>query len=159
MYTANGAKIFIGPSVTEQAADTTAEFAALTYVEVGYVESIGAYGDTASEVTAAVLGDGRTRKAKGARNSGTLPITCLDQPDDLGQLALVAAEAQNSANYALKIVLPNRLNATGADQIDYMRVLVMSKSLDVGANDHIVRRTFNAGINSQIYTVAPTAGV
>lgn len=157
IFTATGTKIFIGPSVTN-ATDTAAEFAALTWTEVGLVESIGEYGDQSSAVTGAVLGDGRNRKAKGARDAGELSIQVFHAGDDVGQQALIAAEATYS-NYAFKVILPNRLNATGTDEIQYFRGLVMSKRLNVGGNDNLVRDTFNVGVNSPIVVVAATSGV
>ncbi len=157
IFTATGAKLYIGPSVTN-AVDTVGEYAALTpWTEVGLVSTLGEYGDESSEVTFAVLGDGRIRKAKGARNAGTLAITVAHAADDTGQQAMVAAEATYS-NYAFKIVLPNRLNATGTDEIQYFRGLVMSKRLNVGSNDSVVTDTYNVGVNSEVLSVAPTAG-
>jgi hypothetical protein len=156
IFTATGTKIFIGPSVTN-ATDTTAEFAALSWTEVGLVESLGEYGDQSSSVTFAVIGDGRTRKAKGARDAGSVTITVAHDTTDAGQAALIAAEATYN-NFAFKVVLPNRLNVTGTDEIQYFRGLVMSKRLNVGGNDNVVRDTYEVGINSPVYVVAPTAG-
>jgi len=156
IFTATGAKIFIGPSVLA-ATDTAAEFAALTWTEIGLVESIGEYGDESSAVTFNAIGDGRTRKAKGSRDAGTLAITCAHDATDVGQVAVVAAEATYN-NFAFKVALPNRLNATGADEIDYFRGLVMSKRLNVGGNDNVVRINFSVGINSPIIVVPPTSG-
>src|SRR5690242_14570483 len=124
IFTATGTKVYIGPSVTN-ATDTAAEFAALTWTEIGLIESIGEFGDQSSSVTGAVIGDGRMRKAKGARDAGELAITVFHAGDDVGQAALEAAEA-SYANFAFKVVLPNRLNATGTDEIRYFRGLVMS---------------------------------
>lgn len=157
IFTATGTKIFIGPSVTN-ATDTAAEFAALSWTEVGLVESLGEYGDQSSAVTFAVIGDGRTRKAKGARDAGSVTITVGHDSADVGQAALIAAEATYN-NYAFKVVLPNRLNVSGTDEIQYFRGLVMSKRLNVGGNDNVVKDTFEVGINSPVYVVAATAGV
>lgn len=156
IFTATGTKVYIGPSVTN-ATDTAAEFAALTWVEIGLVESIGEYGDQSSSVTGAVLGDGRQRKAKGARDAGELALVVFHAGDDVGQQALIAAEATYNS-YAFKVVLPNRLNVTGTDEIQYFRGLVMSKRLNVGGNDNLVRDTYNTAVNSPIYVVAATAG-
>ena len=156
IFTATGAKVFIGPSVTT-ATDSTAEFAALSWTEIALVETIGEYGDESAAVTFAAVGDGRTRKAKGARDAGTLALTVAHAADDVGQQALEAAEGTYN-NFAFKVTLPNRLNATGTDEVNYFRGLVMSKRLNVGGNDNVVRNTYNVGVNSQIYVVAPTAG-
>lgn len=161
VYTASGTKFYIGPSITG-ATDTLAEFISLdtggAFVEIGLVEDGGEYGDSASLVTFAALGDARIRASKGARDAGELPLVVGDDPTDPGQVALVAAEATN-LNYAFKVVSPNRLNATGTDELEYFKVLVSSKRKRVGTNDNIVRRTFTAKINSPIYRQLPTAGV
>ncbi len=157
IYTSTGAKLFIGPSATS-ATDTAAEYAALMpWTEIGMVSTIGEFGDESSEVTFAVLGDGRIRKAKGARNAGTLAVTVAHTLDDDGQTAMIAAEATYN-NYAFKVELPNKLNATGTNEIQYFRGLVMSKRLNVGSSDSVVTSTYNIGVNSPIVTVEPTAG-
>ena len=90
IFTATGTRVFIGPSVTNTT-DTAAEFAALTWTEINLLENIGEYGDESSSVTGAVIGDGRVRMAKGARNAGTLSVTGFHDATDTGQQALVAA--------------------------------------------------------------------
>ena len=88
LYTASGSKLYIAPSVAAEPADAAA-YAALTWVEVGFLSNIGEYGDEASLQTGAVIGDARVRKAKGSRDAGTLTITVYPDPDDLGQAALI----------------------------------------------------------------------
>lgn len=156
IFTASGTKIFIGPSTATTPADAAA-YAALTWTEVGLVETIGEYGDESSAVTFAALGDGRMRKGKGARDAGTLAVTVAHDPTDVGQQALEAAEGTNN-NFVFKVVLPNRLTASGTDEINYFKGLVMSKRLNVGGNDNVVRRTFSIAVNSALTVVAPTAG-
>jgi hypothetical protein len=154
LYTASGTKVSIGPSTTATT-DTAVEFAALSWTDIGLVESIGAFGDQSSTVSGAVIGDARTRKAKGARDAGEMTITVFDGPDDTGQQALVAAEATNN-NYAFRLVAPNRLTTGGTDGIEYFRGMVMGKRKNFGGNDNLVRRTFAVGINSPIIEVLPT---
>jgi len=154
IFTATGTKISIGPGMATTPANAAA-YAALSYTEIGLVESVGEYGDEASAVTFAAIGDGRMRKAKGARDAGTLAITVGYSQDDDGQAALEAAEGLNS-NYAFKIVLQNRLTPGGTDEVHYFKGLVMSKRNNVGGNDNVVRRTFNVAVNSPLVVVAPT---
>lgn len=141
IFTATGAKFFVGRSVASTPANAAA-YAALTgWTEVGLVESLGEYGDEATAVTFAALSDGRQRKGKGVR--------------DAGQQALDSAEATNN-NFAFKVVLPNRLTTGGTDEVQYFKGLVMSKRLNVGANGNVVKRTFNIGVNSPLTTTLPT---
>jgi hypothetical protein len=154
VFTATGAKVFIAPSQATTPANAAA-YAALTWTEITMLESIGEYGDQSTVVTAAVIGDGRMRKAKGARDAGETPLVVFPIYADAGQAALIAAEATYSL-YPIKIVLPNRLSSGGTDQIDYFMALVTSKRKNVGANDNIVRETHTLAVNSAITTTAPT---
>ncbi len=154
--TPSGTKIYIGPSQATTPANASA-YAALTWTEIGMVRSVPAYGDSASTVTGATVGDGRIRKAKGARDAGDAEIVVYPDPADTGQAALVAAEATN-LYFPIKIVNPDRLNATGTDGIDYFMALITSKRGSGGENDTVVTRTFGCAVTSAITEVAPTAG-
>jgi len=154
IFTANSTKVYVSTSVVAEPADAAA-YALLAWTEIGGIESLGAYGDEANIATIALLGDARIRKAKGARDAGTLELTTAKWADDVGQIALIAGEGTNF-NYPFKIVLPNRLLVAGTDEIDYLIGLISSKRENVGTNDNVVRRTFNVAINSKVTVVAPT---
>lgn len=151
IVTANGTRYYIGPaSGASTNYDTLAEFEAVTvWTEVGLIENLGEFGDEASAVTGAALGDGRIRKAKGARDAGTKSVVVFHDPTDAGQAAMETAEATND-NYVFKVVLPDG-PAGYSDTIQYYRGLVMSRRLNVGTNDNILRVTFNVGVNSEIF--------
>lgn len=149
-----GTRVYISTSVTAEPADAAA-YAALAWTEIGDVESLGDYGDEAPILTAQTLQDERVFKAKGARDAGTLAITCLDRPDDAGQIAAIAAEA-TKFNYPFKVVLPNRLTVSGTDQTEYLIGLVSSKRVTVGDNSSFIKRMFQVAINSKVTTVAAT---
>jgi hypothetical protein len=152
LFTATGATFEIGPTAADTV-DTASEFAALTpYVVVGLIESYGEIGDQSSIVTGAVVGDGRMRKAKGARDAGDFTVTCFHAGTDAGQLALIAGEA-TYLNYAFRITFPN-VGSTAEKQ--YFRGLITSKRVNIGANDNLVRDTFTIAVNSPIVVVAPT---
>ncbi len=152
----NGVKIFIAPQAATVPANAAA-YAALTWTEIGLVESLGEYGDAAAAVNFTSLGDGRVRKGKGSRDAGDLTITCGHDASDVGQQALVAAEATNF-RYPFKVQYPNKLNATGTDEMHYFVGKVMSKRNSGAAVNDVVRRTFTIAIDSAITEVAPTAG-
>lgn len=149
---AAGTKIYIGPQVT-QAVDTVGEFDALAWQEVGLVENGGEFGDESAAVTGAALGDSRMRKAKGARDAGTVALVCFHDPQDVGQVALEAAE-QTNKNYAFKVDIPDAPGTGWSNSIYYFRGLVMSRRKNVGTNDNIIRNTYNIGINSLVLTKA-----
>jgi len=149
IITASGTRFYIGAAATSSV-DTIEEFEATSgWVEVGLIESLGEYGDQSNDVTFAAIGDSRMRHAKGARDAGTLTVTCAHDPLDAGQAALEDAEGTNN-NYLFKVVLPDG-PAGYSDTIQYFRGLVMSKRKNVGSNDNVVRNNYNIGINSEIY--------
>lgn len=151
IQTTSGARFFISNSSITSAIDSIAEFEATSqWIEVGLVEDLGELGDEASAVTGAAIGDGRIRKAKGARDAGTLAVICFHDPIDVGQLALIAAEGTNN-NYGFKIILPDSPSQAYSDTIQYFRGLVMSKRLRLGTNDNIMRRMVNIGVNSEVF--------
>jgi hypothetical protein len=146
IITASGTKFEIGP-VAADAVDTVAEFDALTpYVVVGKVESIGDYGDERAAVTFNEIGAGRISKAKGSADAGTIALTVAYVPNDPGQIALEAAQA-NINNFAFRVTFPD-------GSIQYFQGLVMGKKRSIGTADNVLKRTFNIGINSPIYDKA-----
>jgi hypothetical protein len=144
--TASGTIVYIG---TTALASTLTEFEADTWIPIGENENLGEFGDQSSEVTFAAIGDGRVRRSKGARDAGTMQIVVARDPNDVGQNAMIAAEATNF-NYNFKVVHADAINENWSDTIEYFRGLVMSKRTNVGTNDNVVRRTFNVGINTAI---------
>ncbi len=153
--TASGSKIYIGPAVTS-ATDTLMEFQQITaWVEIGLVENMGEVGDESAAVSGAAIGDSRIRKAKGARDAGTMALVCFHDPDDTGQLAVEDAETSDN-NYAFKVVLADG-PAGETNSILYFRGLVMSQRINVGTNDNIMRRNFNIGVNSPVIYNPATA--
>jgi hypothetical protein len=152
IQTTSGSKFFISAAAAASTVDTVAEYEALTFTEVGEVEDLGNVGDVSTEVTGAAIGDSRIRKAKGARNAGTMNVICFDSvPSDTGQTALINAE-KTVDNYAFKVEFP--APAYGTPEIWYFRGLVMSNELRLGTNDNIRRKAFNIGVNSAI-TIDP----
>jgi hypothetical protein len=149
-YSAGGAKISICTTAQYVEPASIATYSALTWQEIGDVESIGEYGDEAQILTAATLQDSRVFKAKGARDGGTLSLTCLDRPDDTGQQALITAEGVNPGMFAFKVELPT---TPGASNINYFCAKISSKRLNVGTAANIVRRGFNLAITTQVLQV------
>lgn len=156
IFTASGTTLAIGASVATEPANAAAYATATSAATlIGFIESVGEFGDESAAIDFAVLGDGRVRKAKGARNAGALAVTCAHIADDVGQIALLAAELTYN-QYPFKMVLPNKLTSGGTNEIIYFMGIVMSKRFNVGGNDNVVRRTFNIGVTSGLTTVAPT---
>lgn len=150
--TASGTRVYIGASITATDADTLAEFEAMSaWTEIGLIESVGEFGDQSNEVTFSALGDARVRRSKGARDAGTMAVTCGHDPTDVGQAAVEAAE-QTNFNYAFKVELPDAPAAGYSNTQIYFRGLVMSRRKNVGTNDNVIRNNYNIGINSELFT-------
>jgi hypothetical protein len=147
--TATGWKLYIG---TTLAADDQTEYVADSYTEVGLVETLGSFGDQASGVTFSSLGDGRVRKAKGARDAGTMSITCAHEPTDAGQAAMIAAQRTSDA-YNIKV---EANDSAGTDSVFFFRAFVRSARLNVGGNDNVVRREFELDIDTEVTEILAT---
>jgi hypothetical protein len=141
--TSAGAKVYIGPVTTAE--DETA-LAALTYVLVGKVESIGEIGPQAQDVTFIPLDGTDVQHLKGATDNGATTVTCGRLPLDPGQLALKAA-SKTKFEYALKIVLADASDANDTDTVIYVRGPVMSGRLNVGGGNDVTKTTYAVGNN------------
>ncbi len=147
-----GAKIYIGP-VT--AAATVSAYAALTWVEIGGVESIGEFGDTASQITFTGLGDNRVQKLKGAYDAGDLTVAAAWGPLDAGQIAARAAAATKFA-YAIKVTFEDSADANDTDSVFYFHARVMSAKKSVGGANNVMMENYNIAISTAIYASLST---
>jgi hypothetical protein len=152
--TAGGAKLYIG-GPNQNRNSVLADYEADSYVEVGEVEDMGEFGDSADPISFTALSDGRTRKFKGPRDAGTQNIVVGDDPTDEGQLALEGAEGEN-LNYNFKVELNDKLTLNGENSVHYFIGMVMSKRRNVGNVSNVVRRTFVVGVNSAITSTDPS---
>lgn len=148
----SGAMLYIGSAGESE---NLSQFLADTFVEVGELEDLGEFGDQSEQVTFASLADGRIRKLKGTRDAGTMPVTVGNDMTDAGQIAMEAAEAE-PLNYQFKIVLNDKLTIGGSGSEHYFFGKVMSKRINVGTANNVVRRSFSVDIDSVITSVDPT---
>ncbi len=141
--TSEGSTVFIGPVTT---ATTESALAALTYVEVGKVESIGEFGPQAQDVSFTPLKGPSVQHLKGAIDNGLLPVVCAHDPLDAGQIAYRAAAA-TKFEYAIKIVLADTADDNDSPTTFYGRGPVFSKRANVGGANDVTKRTFSHGLN------------
>lgn len=105
LYPVAGAKFYIGPavnSVPDDADVDVTDFSSVTFVEIKGWQTMGAIGDAATLISEDVISSGRTLKAKGTRNAGSMQNNFIILPNDVGQIALIAAEASDN-NFPFKI--------------------------------------------------------
>lgn len=152
--TAAGAKIYIG-GVNTNRESVIGDYLADSYIEVGEVEDLGEFGDESETIPFTALSDSRTRKFKGPRDAGTMPIVVGDDMTDEGQTAMEAAEA-TPFDYNFKVVLNDAITLGGSGSQHYFIGKVMTKRRNVGNASNVIRRNFAVAINSAITPVDPT---
>lgn len=130
-------------------ADTISEYAALTWVELTGVETIGEFGDAAQAVSFTLLAEGRVRKLKGARDAGDIQVQCAHDPLSASQAA-VKGFADTNYSYAFKTVLSDAADANDTDSVFYFAGKVMSSRLNPGDANTPTRRTYNIGIDTEV---------
>ncbi|HFF6004468.1 hypothetical protein [Stenotrophomonas maltophilia] len=135
-----GSKLFI--CVLPQNADLTAtEFAALTFVQVKKVGSIGERGINTNVVQYDTLDTLVALKGKGITNAGDPQIEVAEDLKDPGQVAMRAAGAPDVPDtYAFKIE-----RADGS--IEYLRGLVTGPNVPGGRNEDFILNTYTLGLN------------
>jgi len=142
-----GSKFFI--CVTPQNEDLTqAEFAALTYVQVKKVGSVGERGINTNIVTYDTWDTSVSLKGKGITNAGDPPVEVAEDLTDPGQIAMRAAGAPDVPDaYAFKVE-----RADGS--VEYLRGLVAGPNVPGGRNEDFVLNTYTLGLNQPPLVVA-----
>lgn len=105
LYPVAGAKIFMGPAVSNVPDDADineALFSSVVFTEIKGWQTMGAIGDAAALITESIISSGRDWKGKGTRNAGSMQNNFVILPEDDGQIALIAAE-KTDYNYPFKL--------------------------------------------------------
>ena len=123
------------------------------WVQIGEVENMGEFGDTASNITFSSIEDARVRKMKGSRDAGQMSLACGFDARDAGQIALRAAQA-SKFYYAFKVVTSDQRLDTDTPTIFYFNALVESEKTNYGATNNIIKQTFMLAINTEVLEVA-----
>ncbi|MDR7147057.1 hypothetical protein [Rhizobium sp. BE258] len=154
-----GSKVFIGGVLASKNSDfVVADFSAVTWVEIGQLESIGTFGDTAAEITFDNIGLGRTQKLRGNKNAGNMELVMGIDAADAGQIALLAAFNTNY-DYAFKVEFTDKPN-TGASPKNSTRQFigkVMSASEALDTANSVAKMTASIGVNSNVVRTAASA--
>lgn len=149
--TGAGTRIHIGPRLTaalpKDHEAAVALLAAITYVEIGEVESIGDIGDTINDVAFAGLASGRATHLKGLADAGSVELSIGFDAGDAGQMALVQAFLDRSRyDYPIKVVYVD-------GETDYFAAKVMSNKKTGISVEGVLKRTVSLGVNSEVYEV------
>lgn len=149
IFAAAKSKIYIGTTAAKT--DATG-YASDTWTEIGQVEDIGEFGDKAEQIKWTALGDSRVRKLKGARDAGTVEVTCGFDATDAGQTALRTA-ADDDVGYNFKVALNNKLATNGS--VFYFNALVNGSPMKMGNVNDVVRQVFSLDVTSTVIPVDP----
>lgn len=151
--TAASSKLYIGNSATS-AVDTAGEFEDLNLIEVGEIESIGAFGDQAQLVTFTSLSERRVKKFKGAKDAGDITLTLGRDPSDTGQAAIRTAEGTDF-DYGFKVTLNDGSDGSPSSPTTfYFRGKVMGYTTEIGDANSVVMSSVTIAITSEIIELA-----
>lgn len=152
LFATMGTDVYIGQVKASQSTPFVAgDFAGQSWTPIGWLESIGEFGDESSEITFDAIGEGRTQKLKGIRNAGNMDLVMGIVDDDAGQIALLAAEAEID-DYAFKVVFNNAPSGgTPAERYFIGKVMTARERLDTANN--VARRGGRIAINSNVVRV------
>lgn len=135
----------VSVSITAPATHNTAGFDALTWTQVGELESIGDVAIQHASVTFPNLCTGKTSTLKGTEEGITLPIGVGLDRDDAGQVIMTAARA------SLTQILSLKISEANGDAL-YLRAYVMGETITYGDGNSVKRASYSLGV------VAPASG-
>lgn len=152
IFATAGATVDIGQVKSAQSANfVAADFAAQSWVNIAWIESIGAFGDEAAEITFEAISEERVQKLKGTRNAGNLELVCAIDTSDDGQATLRGAETEDY-DYAFRITFDDAaVGGTASKRYFIAKVMTAREQLD-GANN-VTKLNSTLAINSNIVRV------
>ena len=158
LIASKGTKFYLSATaVTMTGVDNTdlASFDALSWTEVGMIESIGEFGPENSIGSFTPLGTGTACKYAGSTDNGELSLSIAKTMTDTGLLALIARQG-NPAEAAFKVELSEVGTTTGGHAVPakYHRYcfngLVKSARVTLGSGDDVVKVSVAIPITGEI---------
>jgi hypothetical protein len=149
--TSRGTAVAISTTAAASTIDTIAEVEGLTWTDVGEIETIGPLGDTANLVNFVSIDDARVRKLPGARDAGTMTVTCAFDIADTGQTAMKTAQTSDN-EYGFRVTRNDTPAGGTTPTIQYFRGRVGSERIETGGADDVTKIVFDVAANSAIYT-------
>lgn len=133
-------------------------FAALTWVEIGYVGNRGDIGADDNIINYSTMGEAVQSKAKGQKDAGSFEIECAYEATDPGQIIMRAAAATRST-YAVKVEYSDA-PASGAapkNTIKYVLSLIGGPTHSGGGVDDFVVETYSINVTDQDVVTVPAS--
>jgi len=120
-------------------------FAALTFVNVGEIVSLGEHGATYALVTHSPLDSRRVKKFKGSVNDGSMALALGMDIADAGQVLLIAGAD------GVAVDTEHSVEITYQDgSIEYFTCMVMSYTRNPSTIDTIIGANVTVELNNQI---------
>lgn len=158
IFAGAGTNFFLTSTTTPPATNDAAGYAALTFIPIGCISSLGSFGKTYNAATIDCLVDGATHTLKGTLSRGTLEVTVALDDTSAAFTALETAVADKSTGlYHFKIVLPNKQASAGKDAVRYFSGRVMSNVENVTGSNDVVTQTISISIETNLVKVNSTA--
>lgn len=157
IFTGAGTIVSITPASTPPATEDAAGYAALTYVELGCVETLGTFGSTRNQTEFTCLADGAIQRLPGAVDRGQLEMT-IAYDDTTTAFPVLRDAVDSGLTHYIKIELPNKQNETGTNAIWYFGGKVTANAVNVAGADDVVTTTTTITINTKPVVVDSTAG-
>lgn len=156
MFATRGSKLYIGSAPIEPSYTgdlLAAAYTGQTWTEIGGLEKIGAFGDTAEIIESDQIGVARTIKMKGVRDAGNLEVVAALIATDVGQIAVVAAE-KTDQSYPFRVVFKDQApgDTTGSERRFIALVVSAVEALEEASN--IAKFNFQLAINSNVVRIA-----
>lgn len=147
-----GSKVFIGNTLAMKNTDFEAtDFDTQVWTEIGSLDTIGTFGDTAQAITESIIGEGRDKTVKGTRNAGTMELVANIDYADPGQIALLAAE-KTIHDYAFKVQFNDAPEGgTPSQRLFIGKVMSAAEALDQA--NSAMKLNASVAVNSNIVRV------
>lgn len=153
IYATAGSKVYIGQAKAAQTADfVAADFNGQSWVEIGWLDNIGAFGDESSEVTFDAIGKNRTQKLKGVRNAGNMELSAAIDYTDPGQIAVRAAETSPN-DFAIRVDFNDKPSGGSTPSKRYFVAKVMTAREVLDGANNVSKLSVTLAIDSNVVRV------
>lgn len=150
-----GSKISICATPQPVALANAAAYAALTWVQVKGVGSLGETGTKTNILSYDTWDTTVTQKAKGISDGGSPELEVSRDTADAGQ-DLLRTAALTNLNYAFKVERNDKLTVGGTNSIFYLRGIVSGPARPNGRNEDFDIEVFTLGLQDLEVITDPT---
>jgi len=160
LIASKGTKVYLSTSAVP-ATESVANYDALTWTEIGLIESVGEFGPDASIGTFTPIGTGVACKFMGTVDNGEVSLSIAKSDDD--GLAILLSKQGDVTSVPMKVELSDTPDASGTGATPrptrfMFPGLVKGSRYSVGTGDDVVKVQSSLVINGTIFEGSATAG-